>query len=44
LEEFARTDALEVGAEMSEVEHQLAQALEQGEEMFHHQDGEDGTK
>jgi simple sugar transport system ATP-binding protein len=44
LEEFARTDALEVGAEMSEVEHQLAQALEQGEEMFHHQDGEDGAK
>lgn len=44
LEEFSRTDALEAGGEMSAVEHQLAQALEEGEEMFHHQDGEDGAK
>lgn len=35
LEEFARTDA-QAGGSLSEVEHQLAQALEKGEEIFSH--------
>jgi simple sugar transport system ATP-binding protein len=38
LEEFARTDALQDDSGMSEVEHQLAEALEDGEEMFSHKD------
>jgi hypothetical protein len=38
LEEFARTDALQADSGMSEVEHQLAEALEDGEEMFSHKD------
>jgi simple sugar transport system ATP-binding protein len=38
LEEFARTDALQADSGMSEVEHQLAEALEEGEEMFSHKD------
>lgn len=38
LEEFARTDALHADSAMSEVEHQLAEALEEGEEMFSHED------
>jgi simple sugar transport system ATP-binding protein len=35
LAEFARTDA-QAGADLSEAEHQLAQALEEGEGMFSH--------
>lgn len=38
LEEFARTDALDADSGMSEVEHQLAEVLEEGEEMFSHKD------
>jgi hypothetical protein len=38
LEEFARIDALQDDSGMSEVEHQLAEALEDGEEMFSHKD------
>jgi simple sugar transport system ATP-binding protein len=38
LEEFSRTDALEADGGMSAMEHQLAEALEEGEEMFSHKD------
>jgi simple sugar transport system ATP-binding protein len=44
LEEFSRTDAMRAEGELSEVEHQLAQALEAGEEMFHHPDGEGDSR
>ena len=38
LEEFARVDA-EAG--LSEVDQQLAASLEEGEDLFHHEDGDD---
>ncbi len=35
LEEFARTDALQEEGKLSEVDHALAESLEEGEEIFH---------
>jgi simple sugar transport system ATP-binding protein len=36
LEEFSRSDAVHAEGQLSEIEHQLAQALEEGEEIFSH--------